>query len=96
MSAGVFSIFDGVGYAVGRSLTSFPTQFPGLRVWWSGAAHELCLVAEADAPAGMGAVIKVRKSGANLALYLVEIGDPFASPVRVKTTTGVKAIRLKT
>jgi hypothetical protein len=54
------------------------------------------MVAEADAPSGMGGVIKVRKGGVNYALYLVETTDPNASPVRARTTTGTKAIREKT
>lgn len=57
---------------------------------------ELSLVAEADAPAGMGGVLKMQHASATRAAYLVEVGDANASPVRVQTTTGIKAIRLKT
>lgn len=76
--------------------SGFPTQFAGLRTFYSGAVKELCLVAEADAPAGMGGVIKIDKNGTLYAVYLVETTDPDASPVRVKTSTGVKSVRLKT
>ncbi len=75
---------------------SFPTQFPGLRTYYGGAVRELCLVAIADAPTGMGGVIKIDKGGTLYAVYLVETSDPDATPVRVRTTTGTKAIRRKT
>ena len=75
---------------------SFPTQFAGLRVYYGGAVRELCLVAEADAPTGMGGVIKIDKGGTLYAVYLVETIDPDATPVRVRTTTGTKAVRIKT
>lgn len=74
----------------------FPTQFAGLRTWHSGALLELCLVATADAPAGMGGQPRVRKGGVTYAVYLVATTDPQASPVRIRTSTGVKAIRKKT
>lgn len=73
----------------------FPTQFAGLR-YYSGGVKELCLVAEADAPTGMGGVWKIRKGGVNYVVYLVETSDPNASGVRIRTTTGVKSARLKT
>ena len=44
----------------------------------------------------MGGVIKVNKGGTVYALYLVETGDANASPVRVRTSTGIKSVRLKT
>lgn len=74
----------------------FPTQFAGLRVQRTSGMQELSLVAVADAPGGMGGVIKVRKTGTTYAAYIVETGDANASPVRVRTTTGTKAIRNKT
>lgn len=76
--------------------TTFPTQYPGLRVWHGGAVVELCLVAVADAPGGMGGQLRIRKGGTTYAIYLVETSDPNASPVRVATSAGIKAIRLKT
>lgn len=77
-------------------LDSFPTQFAGLRTYYNSAVRELCLVAEADAPSGMGGVLKVDKNGTKYAVYLVETSDGDASNVRVRTSTGTKAIRLKT
>ena len=74
----------------------FPTQYSGFKIQKTGSTIELCLVAEADAPSGMGGVLKIRKGGATYALYLVETSDGNASPVRIRTTTGTKAIRLKT
>jgi len=56
----------------------------------------LCLVALADAPAGMGGCPRFRKGGVTYAVYLVETTDPNASAVRIQTTAGTKAIRLKT
>lgn len=77
------------------AVAGFPTQYSGLRYYF-GTVKELCLVAEADAPSGMGGVWKINKGGTNYAVYLVETGDGNASGVRVNTTTGVKAARLKT
>lgn len=73
----------------------FPTQYSGLRVWDS-AMVELCLVAESDAPTSMGGAWKVRKGGVDYAVYLVETSDPLATSVRIKTSVGVKAARIKT
>ena len=73
----------------------FPTQFFGLRTFYSGAVVDLCLVATADAPTGMGGQLFVDKSGTRC-IYLVETTDPQASKVRIRTSTGTKSIRLKT
>lgn len=86
-------IFFGVDFEL---LPGFPTQFSGFKVRKTGSTIELCLVAEADAPSSMGGVIKIRKGATNYALYLVETSDGNASPVRIKTVTGVKSVRLKT
>ena len=72
----------------------FPTQYPGLRVYYGGAVRSLCLVAVADAPAGDTPI--VRKGGVTYAVYLVDTTDPDASSVRIGTGAGVKAIRLLT
>lgn len=74
---------------------SFPTQYAGLR-YFNGTVQELALVALADAPSGMGAVWRVRKNGVSYAVYLVETSDPNASAVRLRTSAGTKAARLKT
>lgn len=74
----------------------FPTQYSGLRVYYGGAVRELCLVAAADANTGMGGAPMVRKGGVTYAVYLVETSDPDASLVRMRTSAGTKAIRLKT
>jgi hypothetical protein len=74
----------------------FPTQYAGLRTFYGAVVKELCLVAIADAPTGMGGVIKIDKNGTLYAAYLVETNDANASNVRVKTATGTKAVRLKT
>lgn len=80
---------------LGVAAGGFPTQYAGLRIF-SGTMKELCLVAEADAPASMGGVVKIEKGGVPYAVYLVETNDPNASGLRVRTTTGTKAVRLKT
>ena len=85
-----------VGWELLPSTPSFPTQFSGLRTYYNGAVRELCLVAAADANTGMGAAPMVRKGGVTYAVYLVETSDPNATPVRIRTTTGTKAIRIKT
>lgn len=71
----------------------FPAQIPGLRAFYGGATHTLCLVAEADAPTGMGGVVKIRKGAVTLVLYLVETSDPDATPIYVRTSSGTKAVR---
>jgi hypothetical protein len=76
--------------------SAFPTQYAGLRAYYGGSVRELCLVAAADANTGMGAAPMVRKGGTTYAVYLVEITDPNATPVRIRTSTGTKAIRVKT
>lgn len=72
---------------------AFPTQYAGLR-FYKGTVQELCLVALADAPAGNQ--IRIRKGGTDYAAYLVDTSDTNASAVRVRTSAGTKAIRLKT
>lgn len=74
----------------------FPTQYPGLRTFYGAAVHDLCLVAVADAATGMGGVPMIDKNGTTYAIYLVETSDPDATPIRMQTTTGTKAIRAKT
>lgn len=74
----------------------FPTQFDGVRIRHNGVTYDLCMVATADAPAAMGGQPRVRKAGTTYAVYLVETTDPDASPVRLRTSAGTKAIRLKT
>lgn len=85
-----------VGWELLPSGGAFPTQYLGLRCYFHSAVQDLCLVAEADAPSGMGGAIKLDKNGTLYAVYLVETTDPDASPVRVETTAGTKAVRLKT
>jgi len=75
---------------------SFPTQFAGLRAYYQAAVHDLCLVAAADAATGMGAAPMIRKGGVTYAIYLVETTDPNATPIRIATSAGTKAIRVKT
>lgn len=96
VSSGFKGLLDFIGYSVGQLATGFPTQYFGLKVYYNGAVRDLCLVAIADAPAGMGAVPRISKGGVTYAVYLVETGDTDATPVRVKTTTGTKAVRRKT
>lgn len=65
-------------------------QYAGLRAW-SGSLVELCLVDRVNAPA-----LPIQKNGVDLGIYLVETSDPDASPVRISTSAGTKAVRLKT
>lgn len=37
--------------------------------------------------------LRIRKNGVTYSLKLVDTSDPYASPVRIKTGAGVKAIR---
>lgn len=87
---------SGAAEALGVYEETFPHQYLGLKAFFGGVVNDLCLVAEEDAPSGMGGVLKVRKNGANYAVYLVETNDANASPIYIHTSTGVKAIRLKT
>lgn len=70
---------------------SFPTQYAGLRTYYGGAVRSLCLVAVADAPTGDTPM--VRKGGVTYAVYVVDTTDPNASPVRIRTNDGTRAIR---
>ena len=81
---------------VTTSAATFPTQYAGLRTYYNAAVRELCLVAAADANTGMGAAPMIRKGGVTYAVYLVETTDPLATPVRIRTDTGTKSIRIKT
>ena len=76
--------------------SSFPTQYSGFRVEIGATAYDLCMVATADAPTGMGGQPRVYKGGTTYALYLVETSDPNASPLRLRTSAGTKSVRLKT
>ena len=74
----------------------FPTQYSGLRVWYGAVAHDLCLVAAADYHAGMGGAPMLKTPADVKAIYLVETTDPNASPIRIQTSAGIKAVRVKT
>lgn len=74
-------------------LGAFPVQIAGLR-YFLGVMRELCLVALADAPPGDQ--WRIRKNGTDYAVYLVDTTDPNASQVRIQTSAGLKAARLKT
>lgn len=80
-------------YAFDAAVAAFPAQFAGLR-YFLGTVKELCLVALGDAPAGDQ--WRIRKGGTDYAVYLVDTTDPNASQVRIRTSDGVKAARLKT
>jgi len=73
---------------------SFPTQFSGLRTFYAGGMVELCLVATADA--NTGNQLRLRKGATTYCVYLVDTSDPQASNVRIETTAGTKAVRVKT
>lgn len=75
---------------------SFPAQFAGLRVFYSGVVNELSLVAFADRPTGVGGALLIQKGGTIYAVYIVDTTDPNASKVRIRTSTGIKSLRLKT
>lgn len=84
--------FAGIDFELGDAV--FPTQYSGLRVRGASATLDLCLVATADAPSGD--TPRIQKGGVTYALYLVDTTDPLASPVRIGTGAGTKAVRLKT
>lgn len=88
-------VYMNIGWELLPDAGGFPTQYSGLR-YFSGTVRELSLVALADAPAGMGGQWRVRKSGSDYAVYLVETTDPNASGVRIRTAAGTKAARFKT
>jgi len=90
-------VASAAGVATGLGLSAaFPTQIFGLKAYYNAAVHDLCLVNLADAPPGMGGVIRIDKNGTSYVVYLVEIGDLNATPIRVSTATGIKAVRVKT
>jgi hypothetical protein len=62
-----------------------------LQVQKGGQTYNLKVVGE-----GQGnSPLKVRRNGATYDVCLVEVDDPTASPVRVKTSAGIKAIQLQ-
>lgn len=73
--------------------SSFPTQYPGLRIWHSGAVVSLCVVATGDAPTGLGGQPRIYMDGVVRALYLVATSDPDASPVRMRVGGVTRAVR---
>ena len=95
-AAGSYAVTGQAATLTYHSGSGFPTQYLGLKVYYHATVNDLCLVAEADANTGMGGAIVIDKNGTNYAVYLVDTTDPDASPIRVETTTGIKAIRVKT
>ncbi len=83
-----------VGWELLPDAGSFPTQFSGLRTFYAGGMVELCLVATADA--NTGNQLRLRKGATTYCVYLVDTSDPQASHVRIETTAGTKAVRMKT
>lgn len=65
----------------------------GLRLKTGSGIIELTLVAAGAAVPAMGGAPMIRKNGVTYALYLVETTDPNASALRIKTSTGIKAVR---
>lgn len=84
--------FAGIDFELGDAV--FPTQYSGLMVRGASATLDLCLVTTVDAPSGD--MPRIQEGGVTYALYLVDTTDPLASPVRIGTEAGTKAIRLKT
>lgn len=80
-------------WAFDAAASAFPAQFAGLR-YFLGTVKELALVALGDAPAGDQ--WRIRKGGTDYAVYLVDTTDPNASQIRIQTSEGLKAARLKT
>ncbi len=80
-------------YVEGVFVSGLSTQYPIVFIKATSGIIQLATVAESDAPTGMGGVLKTAKAGTKYAFILVETSDPKASPVRIKTTTGVKSIR---
>ena len=72
---------------------SLPSVHRGLFVQLQGEAQELCLVEAGQGSGEMGGIPKLRKGSQTYDLHLVEASDPDASPVRLGTSTGTKAIR---
>ena len=75
-------------------LAIFPVQYSWLRSFFQGTVQQLSVVAWTDAPTGN--TLAISKGGVTYAVYLVDTIDVNASPIRLTTTTGTKAIRLKT
>ena len=70
------------------------TEYAGLRVAYSGSTHQLAMVPVADAPTGLGGIIKITKGTEVYALWIVDTSDGDASHVRVQMPIGVKSVRL--
>ncbi len=75
---------------------TIPDQSSFLRFKRADGVYALCVVPNGQGAASMGGIPKVRKDGVTYDIYLVETNDAFASPVRVKTSAGTKAVRYYT
>ncbi len=79
-----------------RTAANLDTQYPGFDVFYANVLRPLCLVPEDSVANDMGGIVKMRLGGVNYGVFLVETDDDYASNVHVQTTTGIKAVRLKT
>jgi len=87
------------GFSPGVDWTGMPgavplVQYAGLRGRYGGITYDLALVDAALALAG--SALFLRKNGVVYAVHLVELAHPHASPFRVQTPGGPKALRLLT
>ncbi len=55
--------------------------------------YYLHIVGLGDGQAGMGGIPRKRIDGVTYDILLVELADPLASPMRIRTTTATKAVK---
>lgn len=70
---------------------TFPAQFPGLYVQKGPKTALSAIVAPIPGPE-----LWHRRADGSYRVPLVDPADPNASPIRIMTTDGIKAVRLKT
>ena len=96
MAAGTHRIVltDGTNSAT-AIFVSFPVQYNYLRLRANNTTYALCLVGNGRGNS-TAQIPHVRRNGANYDIYLVPVANSYASPVRIKTTTGTLAVRYYT
>ncbi len=68
-------------------------QLNYLRIRIGSSTYALCLVSNGNGNPNMGGIPHVQRGGTTYDIYLVETNDPYASPARMRTSGGTKAIR---
>jgi hypothetical protein len=72
------------------------TQYSFLHFKKGNGTYAACVVPSGSGQSGMGGVPKIRQNGVTYDIYLVQTTDQYASPLRIQTSLGTKAVRYYT